>query len=83
MTKFRVTYPSGEAEEVEQSDCDSIEQFANTKFGYADYESHGVKVEIIDEAKEVKQEPSVSSVEVESQAQPVKGNSLGSKEAAE
>jgi hypothetical protein len=52
MSRFRVTYPSGETEEVEQSDCDTIEQYANTKFGYVDYASHGVTVELVAEADE-------------------------------
>jgi len=34
--KFKVTYPSGVVEEVEQSDCATLEDFANTKFGSVD-----------------------------------------------
>lgn len=47
MSKFRVTYPSGAVEEVEQSDCKTVEQFANAKFGYANYVDFGVKVELV------------------------------------
>lgn len=47
MSKFRVTYPSGAVEETEQSDCDTLEQFVNVKFGSADYASNGVVVEHI------------------------------------
>ena len=45
MSKFRVTYPSGLVEETEQSDCDTLEQFVNAKFGSSDYASNGVVVE--------------------------------------
>lgn len=31
--KFQVEYPNGKTEVVEQSDCETIEQFINTKFG--------------------------------------------------
>jgi len=31
--KFKVEYPNGKSEVVEQSDCETVEQFINTKFG--------------------------------------------------
>jgi|GEM_PF-6488548 len=65
MSRFRVTYPSGEAEEVEQSDCDTIEQYANTKFGYVDYASHGVTVELIGDSVKVSETQEASSGELD------------------
>jgi len=51
MTKFKITYKSGVVEEFEQSDCSTIEQLVNVKFGSADYKSNGVEVELINETK--------------------------------
>jgi hypothetical protein len=52
MTKFRVMYPSGATEEYEQSDCSTVAEFANTKFGTDAYAEWGVEVVIVDgEAK--------------------------------
>lgn len=31
--KFQVEFPSGKTEVVEQSDCDTVEQFINCRFG--------------------------------------------------
>jgi hypothetical protein len=50
MSKFRITYPSGAVEEYEQSDCDTIEQFENVKFGSVDYKSQGVEVALVGDA---------------------------------
>lgn len=33
MAKFKVEYPNGKVEVTEQSDCATIEQFVNTRFG--------------------------------------------------
>lgn len=33
MAKFKITWASGVEEVVEQSDCDTLEQFLNTRFG--------------------------------------------------
>lgn len=35
MAKFRVEYTNGDVEEVEQSDCATVDAFINTKFGSA------------------------------------------------
>lgn len=51
MAKFKITYKSGAVEEFEQSDCSTIEQLINVKFGSADYKSNGVEVELINDAK--------------------------------
>lgn len=70
--KFKVTYPSGLTEEVEQSDCATIEQFANTKFGSVPYADHGITVEIVYEdaawlkmADEARKEGFASQAEVD------------------
>lgn len=31
--KFQITYPNGKVEVVEQSDCQTVDQFVNCKFG--------------------------------------------------
>lgn len=31
--KFKVEFPNGKTEVVEQSDCNTVEQFINTRFG--------------------------------------------------
>jgi len=51
MAKFKITYKSGVVEEFEQSDCSTIEQLVNVKFGSADYKSNGVEVELINETQ--------------------------------
>lgn len=50
MAKFKITYTSGKVEEVEQSDCHTVEQMINCRFGSCD--TTGVKVELVGEAKE-------------------------------
>jgi hypothetical protein len=35
MAKFKVDYPDGSSEVVEQSECTTVEQFINVKFGSA------------------------------------------------
>jgi|SRR3954469_16288541 len=53
MSKFRVTYPSGSVEIAEQSDCHTLEQFVNTKFGSSDYVANGVIVERVQGADDM------------------------------
>ncbi len=48
MKQFNVTYPSGLTDEEVVSDCATIEEYCNRKFGSADYEANGVKVEMVD-----------------------------------
>jgi hypothetical protein len=43
--KVKVTYPSGVVEIFEQSDCHTLEEVANCKFGSSDYQSNGVTIE--------------------------------------
>jgi hypothetical protein len=31
--KFKITWENGRVEEIEQSDCNSVEQFVNCRFG--------------------------------------------------
>ena len=50
MAKFKITYTDGKVEEVEQSDCHTVEQMTNCRFGSCD--ASGVKVELAGEAKE-------------------------------
>lgn len=50
MAKFKITYTDGKVEEVEQSDCHTVEQMINCRFGSCDHS--GVKVELVGEAKE-------------------------------
>lgn len=52
MAKFRITYKSGAVEECEQSDCETVEQFANTKFGSVDYAACETKIEMAGEEAE-------------------------------
>jgi len=44
MAKFLVTYADGSQKTEEQSDCSTVEQFINCRFGTAD--TSGVKVEL-------------------------------------
>lgn len=53
MSRFLITYPTGTKEEVEQSDCDTLEAFVNAKFGSVDYAAHGVTVEMMVEGEVV------------------------------
>ena len=50
MAKFKITYTDGKVEEVEQSDCHTVEQMINCRFGSCGHS--GVKVELVGEAKE-------------------------------
>lgn len=54
MAKFKVQYANGDAQEVEQSDCRTVEQFMNCRFGSTD--TSGVKVELIGVETPAKQE---------------------------
>ena len=51
MAKFKITYADGKVEEVEQSDCRTVEQMTNCRFGSCD--TTGVKVELVGEEKEL------------------------------
>lgn len=53
MAKFKITWSEGVDEIVEQSDCDTVEQFENCRFGSA---KTAATVELV-EAEEVKTEP--------------------------
>lgn len=46
MAKFLVTYADGSQKTEEQSDCSTVEQFINCRFGSADISD--VKVELAD-----------------------------------
>ena len=52
MAKFKITYTSGKVEEVEQSDCYTVEQMINCRFGSCDIS--GVKVELVGSTEEPK-----------------------------
>ena len=52
MAKFKITYTDGKVEEVEQSDCRTVEQMINCRFGSCDIS--GVKVELISSTDEPK-----------------------------
>lgn len=56
MAKFKITYTDGKVEEVEQSDCRTVEQMINCRFGSCD--TTGVKVELVEDS--VKAEPKSS-----------------------
>ena len=50
MAKFIIKWPTDKVEKVEQSDCETIEQLVNTKFGRGfDIEAYGVTVELVGE----------------------------------
>ena len=44
MNVFSVTYASGVEEVTVQDDCETLEQFVNTKFGSFDFTKSGTKV---------------------------------------
>ena len=46
MSTFKVTYPSGVVEVEVVDECETVEQYVNRKFGSADHEAYGTKVEI-------------------------------------
>lgn len=50
--KFKVEFPNGRTEVVEQSDCDTVEQYVNTRFG-RNVQTEA-KVTLADEAVEEK-----------------------------
>ena len=53
MAQFDVTYPDGTQKLEEQSDCSTVEQFRNCRFGSCD--SSQVKVElVVDKSPETK-----------------------------
>lgn len=52
MAKFKITYSSGVEEEVEQSDCHTVEQMINCRFGTIDLTNLGVSVVLVDAASE-------------------------------
>lgn len=52
MAKFKITYSSGVEEEVEQSDCHTVEQMINCRFGTIDLTDLGVSVVLLDAASE-------------------------------
>ena len=56
MAKFKITYTDGKVEEVEQSDCRTVEQMINCRCGSCD--TTGVKVELVEDS--VKAEPKSS-----------------------
>jgi hypothetical protein len=47
MAKFKVEYSNGVVQEHEQSDCHTVEQFINCRFGSCDTSS--VKVTLLEE----------------------------------
>lgn len=49
MAKFKVTYADGSSKVEEQSDCSTVKQFINCRFGSAD--TSKVEVELFTEAK--------------------------------
>jgi hypothetical protein len=50
--KFRVTYSNGTTQEVESSDCSSVEAFCNSHFGSAwdEAKANGAMVEVVTDA---------------------------------
>ena len=50
--KFRVTYSNGKTQEVESSDCLSVEAFCNSHFGSAwdEAKANGAMVEVVSDA---------------------------------
>lgn len=54
MAKFTTTWSTGKKETVEQTDCATVEQFVNTRFGAGiDLAVHGVVVELVAEPQPV------------------------------
>lgn len=73
MARFKVTWDTGLVTEYEQSDCQTVEQFINCRFG-AGVEVTA-QVEIIGEKAEVPPAEPVKAaepVEIEAPAEPVK-----------
>ena len=52
MAKFKIEWSKDRVEEVEQSDCKTVEQFINCRFGSCDIS--GVKVELVSSTDEPK-----------------------------
>lgn len=46
MAHFKVVYPGGLTDHESVEDCDTVEAFANRKFGSVDYTEHGVTIEM-------------------------------------
>lgn len=61
MARFKVTWASGVETEYEQSDCSTIEQFVNCRFGAG--AKLTAKVEIVGEKVEVAPEPEPAAPE--------------------
>lgn len=57
--KVKVTYPSGLIEIFEQSDCHTLAEVTNCKFGSADYASNGVTIEEYVEDTPIESKPEV------------------------
>jgi len=55
MARFKITWDSGVETEYEQSDCHTVEQFINCRFGAGAKPT--AKVEIVGEKVEVAPEP--------------------------
>ena len=55
MAKFKIKWSTGKEEQVEQSDCETVEQYVNCRFGRgADLEAFGVEVTVVGEKEEPK-----------------------------
>lgn len=58
MAKFKIKWKSGVEETVEQSDCETVEQYVNTRFGRgADLKEFGVTVSLAGEATKHETKP--------------------------
>lgn len=68
MARFKVTWASGVETEYEQSDCSTIEQFVNCRFGAG--AKLTAKVEIVGEKVEVAPEPEPEPAAPEPAAKP-------------
>ena len=68
MARFKITWDTGLVTECEQSDCKTVEQFINCRFGAGAEVTARVEL-VVDEAP-------VEPVEVEPPAEPVKAQEL-------
>jgi len=59
MAMFKVTWDDGSTEVLQKSDCHSVEQFINSRFGAGVKPT--AKVELLEPKAEVVQEPAVEA----------------------
>lgn len=57
MPTFIVTYPSGVEESEIVEECETVEQYANRKFGSVDYKEFGTSIRVEGDEEPAQEEP--------------------------